>query len=309
MHYKITLFTETLHSFYLLNFLHTNKLLAAVIIGQETRPESQQLIQTLKRSQIPYAIYLENEANMLETLQTMDSDLALVFTFSSKISPSIVHHYNDNIYNIHASDLPLYRGKNPLFWQLRNGEELSALSFHKLTQTFDAGEVLFEQKFSINNNDTLGSLHAITAQLLVSATEQFLNQLSNQTLSASAQIGTISYAKEVVVQDLHIDWNTMDSSEIFNLCRACNPIFGGAKTMWKHSEISLLEVTPVDMDNLGLQAGTILYIGSPQGLIISTKDASLRVDTISVPEGIFSGLRFAKRFSIDAGEQFTSIKI
>ena len=46
--------------------------------------------------------------------------------------------------NFHASLLPAYRGKHPLFWALRHGELWTGLTVHVMAPGFDTGEILYQ---------------------------------------------------------------------------------------------------------------------------------------------------------------------
>ena len=309
MENKIALFIASLNASNLISYLIQKNILSCVVVANQNNEDSHNLVQTLHHHKIPYFLYDEDESKNIESLKNSGANIALSFGFSFKISSNIIDHFDGSIFNIHASSLPKYRGKNPIFWQLRNGEENSALVIHKITQNFDEGEIVLKKEFEIDYHDTFGILNGLVSQFVVNLVDQFLEEFNTNKTLASAQIGDISQAKEVEQKDIIIDWKNMKSIDIYNLTRACNPIFAGAKSMWKDVMLNIFETTIMDMDNLGLEAGTIIHIGSPEGLIVSTIDGTIRIDLISVPDGTFSGLRFAKRFNMDVGEKLSTVKI
>jgi len=307
MNPKITLFASSSIALNLISYLLSKEILACVVVTSRADADAQTLLQTLVQHNIPHFVLDEkDDKKNLKILKQVNSNLALVFSFSHKLSSSILEYFNNNIFNIHASLLPKYRGSQPVFWQLKNGETSSALSLCKMSENLDDGEIIIQKEFEIDRKDTYGILTGIVSQLVLNITDDFLELLKKDAinLSTSAQIGDESKAPKIEDKDIFIGWGSMTSNDIVNLARACNPIFGGAQTTWKNSYISIVEATAVDIPNLGLKAGTIIHIGAPEGLIVSTVDSALRVDVVSVPDGIFSGLRFAKRFNIDAGDRF-----
>lgn len=306
---KIALFVASLSASNLITYLIQKNILSCVVVANQNNEDSHNLIQALHHHKVPYFLYDEDDTKNIQSLKNSGANMALSFGFSFKISPSVIEYFNESIFNIHASALPKYRGKNPIFWQLRNGEESSALVIHKITKEFDEGEIVLKKEFDIDYHDTFGILNGMVSQLVVNLVDHFLEEFKQEKIVATAQIGDLSLAKEVIQKDIIIDWKNMKSIDIYNLTRACNPIFGGAKSMWKDVMLNIFETTIMDMDNLGLEAGTIIHIGSPEGLIVSTIDGAIRIDLISVPDGIFSGLRFAKRFKIDVGEKLSTVKI
>ena len=305
---KITLFSSSSVSLHLISYLLSKELLACVVVTSRVDADANTLLQTLVQHNIPYFQFNEKDNNInLDILKQVSSDLALVFSFPHKLDETILSHFKYNIFNIHASSLPQYKGNQPIFWQLKNGEKKSSLTLYKMTQEFDNGDIIIQKYFDINDKDTLGILTGIISQLVINVVENFLDLIEQHgtTLPASAQIGDESKAPKIEHKDIMINWETMKSNDIVNLVRACNPIFGGAQTLWKNSSISILEATAVTLPNLGLEVGTILHIGSPEGLIVATIDSAVRLDIVSVPDGFFSGLRFAKRFNMDAGEKLS----
>ncbi|MDC7248306.1 MAG: formyltransferase family protein [Sphaerochaetaceae bacterium] len=309
MNHKITLFASSSVALNLVSYLFSKELLACVVVTSRLDADSQMLLQTLSQHNIPHFVFNENDDRQnLDILNQVKSDLALVFGFSHKLSSLILKHFNNDIFNIHASLLPKYRGSQPLFWQLKNGEASSALSLCRISENFDDGEIVIQKKFDIDSKDTFGILVGTVSKIVINIVDEFLSVLNKEEkiLSASAQIGKATSAPKVEAKDIIIEWEKMNSMDIVNLARACNPIFGGAQTVLKSFYLNILEATIVDMPNLGLKAGTIIHIGAPEGLIVSTIDSAVRVDIISVPDGVFSGLRFAKRFNIDAGDRFLS---
>jgi len=309
MNHKITLFASSSVALNLVSYLFSKELLACVVVTSRADADAQMLLQTLTQHNVPHFVFNENDDKQnLDILNQVKSDLALVFGFSHKLSSLILKHFDNDIFNIHASLLPKYRGSQPLFWQLKNGETSSALSLCRMSESFDDGEIIIQKKFDIDGKDTFGILAGTVSQVVINIVDDFLNILykKEKILSASAQIGEATSAPKVETKDIIIEWEKMNSADIVNLTRACNPIFGGAQIVWKNSYLNILEATTVNMPNLGLKAGTIIHIGAPEGLIVSTIDSAVRIDIISVPDGIFSGLRFAKRFNIDAGDRFSS---
>lgn len=306
--HKIVLFTRNINSFSLINFLISKQLLKVIAVPSINDMETHNFIQILNQYKIPYFLYGEDETRNLQTLKSMDVNLALVFGFPFKVPLTIIEYFKTKIYNLHPFSLSKYKGENSIFWQIKSGEIKSFLSVQKLTENFNEGDILVQKEINIKYQDTFGTLNHIVSQLIVEVVDEFLKKLDIENLTALAKIGDIGYTKEVKDKEIQIDWKSMTSLEIYNLCRACNPIFGGAKTMLKNFQLFIVETTIVNMPNFGLEAGTIIHIGSPEGLIVSTIDGSIRVNIVSIPDGVFSGLCFVKHFNIEAGEKLKKLK-
>ena len=79
----------------------------------------------------------------------------------------------------HPSVLPNYRGLEVFFWALANNEKTSGVSVFYLAEKIDAGKVIMQEEFVIDDNETLVSIYAkltrIAAKLLVETIRKFKN--------------------------------------------------------------------------------------------------------------------------------------
>ncbi len=60
--------------------------------------------------------------------------------------------------NFHAGALPRYRGINPSFWSLLNGEKQSAVTLHFMDEKVDNGPILGQTVIPFDDDETLDSL-------------------------------------------------------------------------------------------------------------------------------------------------------
>ena len=59
-----------------------------------------------------------------------------------------------NLFNLHFSLLPKYRGCHTNFLQLSKGEKFSGVTLHKIDEGIDTGDIIDKLKFKIKINDT-----------------------------------------------------------------------------------------------------------------------------------------------------------
>lgn len=79
-------------------------------------------------------------------LEKLKPDYIFVACFPWKISPNIFHLPRIAALNAHPSMLPAYRGPQPVFWQLRNGEIKTGVSLHLINDEMDAGDILLQME-------------------------------------------------------------------------------------------------------------------------------------------------------------------
>ncbi len=306
--YKIVLFASSSIVISTLNTLLETQQLAGVILTDRVDTDTMQLEQQLNQANIPYVRYQpSNPEVVLDHVALWQGNLGLIFTFTHKLPVSLLNAFPEGIYNLHASSLPKYRGAMPLYWQIRNQESEGCLSIVKVEAEFDCGDIMTQQTFSIQPTDTLNSLGFVVAEHTPDFVKTFLTKLKEGGLAGVPQKDTSLTdplkAPMPSQKDLTIDWPSMTSQEIAAMARAGNPLFNGALMVWRHSMIGLLQATPVEHPSYGVPPGTVLHIGEPEGVIVATKSGALRLDILTITEGVFSGVAFSERFGLDAGVQ------
>lgn len=76
-------------------------------------------------------------------------DLLVSVSCPQKISRSLLASARLGGVNIHSSLLPAYAGLAPYFWVLSEGERTTGTTVHRMTDRFDAGDVLVQREVSI----------------------------------------------------------------------------------------------------------------------------------------------------------------
>ncbi len=94
----------------------------------------------------------------LEDLRALKADLNIVVAF--RMLPKDVYAMPPmGSFNLHGSLLPKYRGAAPIHWAVINGEKETGLTTFLLNEKIDEGEIMFQQKIQIGENETTGELH------------------------------------------------------------------------------------------------------------------------------------------------------
>jgi len=82
---------------------------------------------------------------------------------------------------IHASLLPRFRGGAPINWAIIQGESETGVTFFHLTDEIDAGDVIAQQAFAIDSNDTCATLYEKAEQASVDILRTWLPKLAGGT--------------------------------------------------------------------------------------------------------------------------------
>ena len=164
----------------------------------------------------------------LEQLKALQADVQIVVAF--RMLPELVWNMPPmGSVNLHGSLLPQYRGAAPINWAVINGEKITGVTTFKLKQEIDTGDILLQESFPIDENDTAGDVHdkmkTIGAGLLVKT----VKNLAEGTLAKKAQSHSPSTAEDFLkhAPKIHTDTCRINWSQpvenIFNLVRGLSP--------------------------------------------------------------------------------------
>ncbi|MCU0421991.1 MAG: hypothetical protein MUC81_04190 [Bacteroidia bacterium] len=266
------------------------------------------LIAGVKKEQVVLIGKNNFEELIISHLQQPTENVLLVYGFPWLIPIKVINKLSNSIFNFHFGLFPKYKGADPIFWQIKNGESQAGLTVHRVTKEMDAGPVVIEHKVDLQQDETYG-MHCIRMGFeAITVLQYLLTNLNN----LNEQIQTVDtsrneYWLKPTTSELEIDWATQTSHEIIRLVNAANPKYGGITTYLGENELRLLEVSPIEIEISGMpEAGTIVYADIIYGLIVACCDQRcLRLQIIQTRDGYLSGsklfglgVRAGQRFSI-----------
>ncbi|TAL43262.1 MAG: methionyl-tRNA formyltransferase [Chitinophagaceae bacterium] len=169
----------------------------------------------------------------LKELKALNADLQIVVAF--RMLPEVVWNMPPmGTINLHGSLLPQYRGAAPINWAVINGEKETGVTTFKLRHEIDTGDILLQESFPIDENETAGEVHdrmkEIGAQLLV----RTVQGLADGSLVASPQTTVhdqqtenpnsqlLKHAPKIFTDTCKINW-LKPIEKIHNLIRGLSP--------------------------------------------------------------------------------------
>ncbi len=123
-------------------------------------------LQRAKKAKIPIEIiphedfdsHIAFEKHLLETIDRYHPKLVALAGFMRKLEPSLVHHYQGRMVNIHPSLLPKHKGLHTHQRVLAAGDKTHGVSVHFVTEAVDGGPVICQASLSIKPKDTAENL-------------------------------------------------------------------------------------------------------------------------------------------------------
>ncbi len=92
--------------------------------------------------------------NINETKFNYYYDILISYGYKYKINNKILKQFNYNCFNLHISYLPWNKGADPNFWSFAENTP-RGVSIHQINEKIDEGPIIFRNKISYNENDTL----------------------------------------------------------------------------------------------------------------------------------------------------------
>jgi len=132
------------------------------------------IVKRAEKLNVPVTFITKTELNnfngLYKTLQNTKVDFIILAGFLLKLPAVMVKKYKNRILNIHPSLLPKYGGRgmygnNVHKAVLANKEIESGISVHFVTQNYDEGRLILQEKCSVLENETLNTLVAKIHQL------------------------------------------------------------------------------------------------------------------------------------------------
>lgn len=322
---RVVVFASSIFSQYLLGVLAQKQRLVGVVLPDpaeltEHTSEITTIAMQLQQVGIPYQYCCKAKLPLIhQQFKAWRANVGIIAAYPHILPSELLDYFTEpeslGIYNLHASRLPEYPGPQPLYWQIRNGETDTALVLHHAQVKADSGDVVAEQVVDIDPHDTLPSLTNRLAEESVKLTIDWLATLLKEskplvgTLQPpliASQLGQ-KYAYRPNTEDLYVNFESMNAQQIRDMCRAGNGSMYAALIVVKGISVSLLQATPVATPTYGTKAGTVVFVGEPEGLIVCVKDGAIRLDILATSDGVFTGFSFTERFQLDAGTCLVSV--
>lgn len=167
----------------------------------------------------------------IEELAGYNANLQIVVAF--RMLPEVVWNMPKlGTFNLHASLLPDYRGAAPINWAIINGESVTGVTTFFLKHEIDTGEIIFQEKEQITEEDTVASLYdrlmARGAHLVLKTAQT----IAEETVTTTPQVinEDIKLAPKIFKETCEISWQN-NFKDVYNFVRGLNPYPGAWTTL------------------------------------------------------------------------------
>ncbi len=237
----------------------------AAVITREDSPQGRRGVLT----PTPVAVEAESRgipvirANRLageatETVQSLAPDLGVIVAYGGLVREPLLSAPRLGWINLHFSLLPRWRGAAPVQRAIIAGDDITGASVFQLVPELDAGDVFGRMTEPIGAHQTAGrlleSLSSSGAELLL----RVVDALADGTARAEPQVGDVTLAPKLALQDGLIDWSR-PAQQVYDLIRGVTPE-PGAFTEVDGARLKVVEAAPA-RDVPRLVAGEFALVG------------------------------------------------
>ena len=214
----------------------------------------------------------------LDQLHALKADLQVVVAF--RMLPELVWDMPPlGTLNLHGSLLPKYRGAAPINWAIIKGEKETGLTTFLLQHQIDTGDLLFQEKIAIGENETAGELHdrmmQLGAQLLLRTVQAI--QSGEAHVHPQNDVDA-SHAPKIFTENCRINFK-QPTQQVHDFIRGLSP-YPAAWTMLDGKTLKITRTEKVDLEkpSLDIRHSSLDKIPAP-GTFVSDGKSYLWLST------------------------------
>ncbi|GAA4503228.1 hypothetical protein GCM10023172_27730 [Hymenobacter ginsengisoli] len=291
---RVAIIISSLLGWPLLQDLLSQGVVAGIAVPASGREEAAQLREQLTQAgQAPLLLARAGlGAALAGWVATVQPTVVLVLTFPWRIPAGVLALPPQGFINFHFAALPGYRGPEPTFWQIRNGEPAGAVTAHRMAADFDTGPVLVATSVPIGPHDTHGLHRSHLALAAVGTGRQLLAALAAGAPGQPQDEAAARYWPRPALPDLCLDWQE-PAETLARLVRAANPWNRGALATLRGQPLRVLGAT-ARPETVAAAPGTVVLAAPGQALLVACGAGQvLQLDVVALDEGYFTGGQLA----------------
>lgn len=236
---------------------------------------------------------------MIEPIKKEKPELIVSIAYGGYIPPEILSIPKLGTINLHPSLLPKYRGAAPVERALMAGETETGVTVAYVTHEWDAGDLLAQEKASMDAEADAGSLLNELANQGAGLLKKTLPIVLSEKAKAVPQDSKkATYAPRIKENERLIDW-TKSAGEIVNQIRGLSP-HRAAQTTFRMKRLNIYKGKEIQASG---KPGTVLSISSEGPVIAAKKNAVLLFSVKPENKNQMSGRDFVNGYAIKEKEQ------
>ena len=218
----------------------------------------------------------------LKEIKELKADIGVVVAFR-KIPKELWEIPNFGTFNLHASLLPNYRGAAPINWSIIFKEKVTGVTTFLINDNIDSGDLLLQEKISIDHNENAGSLHdklsIIGKNIIIKTIDLFPLKFKPKK---QIILGNENIAPKLTRENTKIDWsNTLE--DIYNKIRGLSPFPGAWTFLVNGKENIIFKIFKASTEPLIDENADNEIIVIKKNLFVKHSDGLLKLEIVQLP--------------------------
>jgi methionyl-tRNA formyltransferase len=188
---------------------------------------------------LPLAVATTVTPEIAYQLKGVQPDILISSNWRRRLSPAVLRSARLGGINVHRSLLPHYAGVAPINWAIANGEVETGVTIHLMTEAFDLGDIVVQERVPIGHTETATDVFHKTTPVIQRLLPEALAQLDSGTARLMKQDPRLAeFFHPRGERELRINW-AKSAAEIYNLIRAQSDPFANAFTVFEGHKLKV----------------------------------------------------------------------
>jgi methionyl-tRNA formyltransferase len=224
----------------------------------------------------------------LDTVKALGPDVLVVAAYGKIFRQSLLSLFPRGGINLHPSLLPRFRGPSPISAAILEGDRETGVSIQKVARKFDTGDILAQERFPLNGDETTAALSDALALLGAELLSGVLADLASGREPAARvqEEAAATYCHSIKKEDGVLRWDE-PADVIERKVRAFDP-WPRASTRLAGETLLLLkshlypDTLAAQYLRVGRVPGDVLAAERDHGLLVQTGRGILAVERLQL---------------------------
>jgi|TARA_B100000929_G_scaffold98859_1_gene77718 methionyl-tRNA formyltransferase len=189
----------------------------------------------------------------VKKIKELELDIIIVIAYGLIIPREILTIPKKGCFNLHGSLLPRWRGAAPIQRAIIEGDKKTGITFMKMNEELDTGDIVLSKEINIDINDNYQSLEHQLADLGADSFKEFLDFIETENSFIRQNNILATYARKIEKAETKLNWEE-SAKKVIRRINAYSPN-PGAWFEFKGKRIKILEASLSDKQG---KAGTIV---------------------------------------------------
>jgi methionyl-tRNA formyltransferase len=217
-----------------------------------------------------------NTPEVRTILTEIAPDVVFAFGFSQLVGADLLAIPRLGWIGTHPTLLPRHRGRHPIPWAIVNGLTETGLTFFRLDEGADSGDIVWQKPIPMDPEEDAGTLYSKVEACASEGLAELLPQLLRGVVPRRPQDETLaSYWRKRTEEDGEIHWNGPVET-VHRLVRALTRPYLGAHTFYAGQRLVVWRGTVASRTAPDADPGRVL-VGGEGRLLVAARDGVLEL--------------------------------